>query len=212
MAWNVSNRLSKFKFTYLHVPLRLEPLAIKHLGLFCMPILTEYGLSPWALHIYTCYRAFGSETAPICFNNFCLLRCVHPTFLIWGNLSPLHHRCSVEVRNCWTMFVFNIKIYFLTVSAKSVIKRTLQIFEDWIENVAGEVVKSKQICYQSLQEVIEVALAVFPVYLHQPGGWFKSNILPVNYPLVKQFHFPKLRFWFVLTIKGRLMTHRIGTE
>lgn len=58
----------------------------------------------------------------------------------------------------------------IKISAKSVIKRTLQIFEDWIENVAGEVVKSKQICYQSLQEVIEVALAVFPVYLHQPGN------------------------------------------
>lgn len=57
----------------------------------------------------------------------------------------------------------------IKISAKSVIKRTLQIFEDWIENVAGEVVKSKQICYRSLQEVIEVALAVFPVYLHQPG-------------------------------------------
>ena len=55
------------------------------------------------------------------------------------------------------------------ISAKSVIKRTLQVFEDWIEAVAGEVVKSKQICYQSLQEVIQVALALFPVYISQPG-------------------------------------------
>ncbi|KAL5018253.1 hypothetical protein ScPMuIL_003975 [Solemya velum] len=52
--------------------------------------------------------------------------------------------------------------------AMPVIKRTLQIFEDWIENIAGEVIKSKQIFYQSLQDVIQTALAVFPVYIKHP--------------------------------------------
>lgn len=83
----------------------------------------------------------------------------------------------------------------IKISAKSVIKRTLQIFEDWIENVAGEVVKSKQICYRSLQEVIEVALAVFPVYLHQPGRcdltrcrtWFQF-LRDVCYFLSRKLH------------------------
>lgn len=51
--------------------------------------------------------------------------------------------------------------------AKPIIKKTLRIFEDWIETIAGEVVRSKQLCYQSLQEVIQVALLVFPVYLQQ---------------------------------------------
>ncbi|KAK3089908.1 hypothetical protein FSP39_007563 [Pinctada imbricata] len=55
----------------------------------------------------------------------------------------------------------------LQAEAKPVIKRTLQVFEDWIEAVAGEINKSKQICYQSLQEVIQVALALFPVYISQ---------------------------------------------
>ncbi|XP_062586944.1 exportin-6-A-like [Saccostrea cucullata] len=51
---------------------------------------------------------------------------------------------------------------------KSVIKRTAQTSRNWIKNVAREVVKSEQICYQSLQGVIDVTPAVFSVYLHQP--------------------------------------------
>lgn len=53
-------------------------------------------------------------------------------------------------------------------TGKQVIKKTLNIFQDWIEAISGEVVKSKQICYQSLQEVIQVSIAIFPVFLHPP--------------------------------------------
>lgn len=45
----------------------------------------------------------------------------------------------------------------------------MTIFQDWIEAVSGEVVKSKQICYQSLQEVIQLSVALFPLYLQPPG-------------------------------------------
>ncbi|XP_071128890.1 exportin-6-like [Mytilus edulis] len=53
-------------------------------------------------------------------------------------------------------------------TSKQVIRKALSIFQDWIEAVSGEVVKSKQICYQSLQEVIQVSIALFPIYLHPP--------------------------------------------
>ena len=49
------------------------------------------------------------------------------------------------------------------------IENTLKISQDWIEAIASESVKSKQICYQSLQEVVQVTLAIFPVYIHEPG-------------------------------------------
>lgn len=49
------------------------------------------------------------------------------------------------------------------------IENALKISQDWIEAIASESNKSKQICYQSLQEVVQVTLAIFPVYIHEPG-------------------------------------------
>ncbi|XP_052833798.1 exportin-6 [Octopus bimaculoides] len=54
-------------------------------------------------------------------------------------------------------------------SAKCLIENTLKMCQDWIENIASESNKSKQICYQSLHEIVQVTLAIFPVYIHQPG-------------------------------------------
>ncbi|KAK6169003.1 hypothetical protein SNE40_020137 [Patella caerulea] len=51
--------------------------------------------------------------------------------------------------------------------AVPVIKQTLSMLEDWIEAIAGEVVKSKKICFQSLQSVTHVTLTIFPVYIQQ---------------------------------------------
>ncbi|XP_036369999.1 exportin-6-like isoform X2 [Octopus sinensis] len=53
-------------------------------------------------------------------------------------------------------------------SAKCLIENTLKMCQDWIENIASESNKSKQICYQSLHEIVQVTLAIFPVYIHQP--------------------------------------------
>ena len=58
------------------------------------------------------------------------------------------------------------------------IQLTLQLLVDWIESISGEVVKSKQICYQSIQEVVNITLGVFPVFIHQPG-----NTLTKSYKL-----------------------------
>jgi len=41
---------------------------------------------------------------------------------------------------------------------------------DWIDCVKGEVVKTKQMCYQSMSEIVNITLGVFPVFIHQPGN------------------------------------------
>lgn len=64
------------------------------------------------------------------------------------------------------------------------ITKTLQLLEDWITSVSGEVVKSKQICFQSLQDVIQVAITIFPVYLHQPG----KKIIQVAITILFSYH------------------------
>lgn len=51
--------------------------------------------------------------------------------------------------------------------AKPVTKRTLHISRDMIENVSGEVSKTKQLCYQSLHDVIHTTVVLFPVFIHQ---------------------------------------------
>ncbi|CAG5121677.1 unnamed protein product, partial [Candidula unifasciata] len=50
--------------------------------------------------------------------------------------------------------------------AKPGIKKTMIICQDWVESLAGEVVKSKQICCSSLQEVTQTTLLIFPIYVH----------------------------------------------
>ncbi|XP_041473600.1 exportin-6-like [Lytechinus variegatus] len=52
--------------------------------------------------------------------------------------------------------------------AKPVIRKTLQILSDQVESIAGEVSKTKQLCYHSVRECIEVTLHIFPLYIQQP--------------------------------------------
>ncbi|XP_064448970.1 exportin-6 isoform X5 [Mirounga angustirostris] len=50
---------------------------------------------------------------------------------------------------------------------KVIIHQTLSVLEDLVENISGESTKSRQICYQSLQESVQVSLALFPAFIHQ---------------------------------------------
>ncbi|XP_058296353.1 exportin-6 [Hylobates moloch] len=50
---------------------------------------------------------------------------------------------------------------------KLIIHQTLSVLEDIVENISGESTKSRQICYQSLQESVQVSLALFPAFIHQ---------------------------------------------
>ncbi|XP_069761396.1 exportin-6 isoform X5 [Narcine bancroftii] len=54
-------------------------------------------------------------------------------------------------------------------NTKVVVQDTLSILRYIVENISGEVTKSRQICYQSLQESVQVSLALFPIFIHQPG-------------------------------------------
>lgn len=54
-------------------------------------------------------------------------------------------------------------------AAKVIIHQTLSVLEDIVENISGESTKSRQICYQSLQESVQVSLALFPAFIHQSG-------------------------------------------
>ncbi|XP_064607184.1 exportin-6-like [Liolophura sinensis] len=52
--------------------------------------------------------------------------------------------------------------------AKPLIKKSLQVMKDLVESIAGETVKSKQICFQSMQDLVSGTLVLFPIYIHQP--------------------------------------------
>lgn len=55
-------------------------------------------------------------------------------------------------------------------AAKPLIGNSLKLMVDWIECVSGEVIKSKQICYQSMSDMVSISLAIFPVFIHQPDA------------------------------------------
>lgn len=60
-------------------------------------------------------------------------------------------------------------MFLLNLAAKVVIHQTLSVLEDIVESISGEATKSRQICYQSLQESVQVSLALFPAFIHQSG-------------------------------------------
>lgn len=59
--------------------------------------------------------------------------------------------------------------HFSFFAAKVIIHQTLSVLEDIVESISGESTKSRQICYQSLQESVQVSLALFPAFIHQSG-------------------------------------------
>ncbi|KAG5831910.1 hypothetical protein ANANG_G00285420 [Anguilla anguilla] len=46
--------------------------------------------------------------------------------------------------------------------------QTLRVLRDIVDSISGEATKSRQICYQSLQESVQVSLTLFPIFIHQP--------------------------------------------
>uniref|UniRef100_A0A8C7FI75 Exportin 6 n=1 Tax=Oncorhynchus kisutch TaxID=8019 RepID=A0A8C7FI75_ONCKI len=51
---------------------------------------------------------------------------------------------------------------------KAVLHQTLPVLRDIVDSISGESTKSRQICYQSLQESVQVSLGLFPVFIQQP--------------------------------------------
>uniref|UniRef100_A0A3Q4BB91 Importin N-terminal domain-containing protein n=1 Tax=Mola mola TaxID=94237 RepID=A0A3Q4BB91_MOLML len=50
----------------------------------------------------------------------------------------------------------------------TVIQQSLPVLRDLVDSISGESTKSRQICYQSLQESVQVSLSLFPVFIQQP--------------------------------------------
>uniref|UniRef100_A0A671RXZ7 Exportin-6-like n=1 Tax=Sinocyclocheilus anshuiensis TaxID=1608454 RepID=A0A671RXZ7_9TELE len=46
--------------------------------------------------------------------------------------------------------------------------QTLCVLRDLVDSISGEATKSRQICYHSLQESVQVTLALFPLFIQQP--------------------------------------------
>ncbi|TRY56086.1 hypothetical protein DNTS_017930 [Danionella cerebrum] len=53
-------------------------------------------------------------------------------------------------------------------TSKAVIQQTLCVLRDLVNSISGETTKSRQICYHSLQESVQVTLALFPLFIQQP--------------------------------------------
>lgn len=53
-------------------------------------------------------------------------------------------------------------------TSKAVIEQTVCVLRDLVDSISGEATKSRQICYHSLQESVQVTLALFPLFIQQP--------------------------------------------
>lgn len=79
-----------------------------------------------------------------------------------------------------------IRIFFLhpplnilwtsSLTVKAVIQQALPVLRDLVDTISGESTKSRQICYQSLQESVQVSLGLFPVFIQQPGQCLSPTV------------------------------------
>ncbi|KAL0993693.1 hypothetical protein UPYG_G00111800 [Umbra pygmaea] len=53
-------------------------------------------------------------------------------------------------------------------NTKAMLHQTLPVLRDIVDSISGESTKSRQICYHSLQESVQVSLELFPVFIQQP--------------------------------------------
>uniref|UniRef100_A0A671TAA3 Importin N-terminal domain-containing protein n=1 Tax=Sinocyclocheilus anshuiensis TaxID=1608454 RepID=A0A671TAA3_9TELE len=53
-------------------------------------------------------------------------------------------------------------------NSKAAIQQTLCVLRDLVDSISVEATKSRQICYHSLQESVQVTLALFPLFIQQP--------------------------------------------
>lgn len=104
----------------------------------------------------------------------------HYLLLPWPGLADSEQDWTTRARHHQTFTAQLTKDYIalkdsagLTASktvqeqAKTVIRQALKVCQDWIESAAGEVIRTKQLLYQSLSPVIQTTLAVFSLYLSQ---------------------------------------------
>lgn len=71
---------------------------------------------------------------------------------------------------------------------KAVIQQTLPVLRDIVDSISGESTKSRQICYQSLQESVQVSLSLFPVFIQQPGQCLSSVQFDYSMKMIQSIH------------------------
>ena len=69
-----------------------------------------------------------------------------------------------------------------------------------VDDISKEgVSKSKQICYQSIEVLIQVSLSIFPIYLQETGTDFRFNqllkLIPWTVLIDKQGKYDSIDFW-----------------
>uniref|UniRef100_A0A673NGG2 Exportin-6-like n=1 Tax=Sinocyclocheilus rhinocerous TaxID=307959 RepID=A0A673NGG2_9TELE len=75
----------------------------------------------------------------------------------WPNRSANHARLLSSLTHQYRLL-----------PRKAVIQQTLCVLRDLVDSISGEATKSRQICYHSLQESVQVTLALFPLFIQQP--------------------------------------------
>uniref|UniRef100_A0A672YFB1 Importin N-terminal domain-containing protein n=1 Tax=Sphaeramia orbicularis TaxID=375764 RepID=A0A672YFB1_9TELE len=81
----------------------------------------------------------------------------------WQSRSSNHASLLAALTREYRLLIL---IYFQFL--KAVIQQTLPVLRDIVDSISGESTKSRQICYQSLQESVQVSLSLFPVFIQQP--------------------------------------------
>lgn len=89
----------------------------------------------------------------------------------WG--QPRVTKISTRLCNIKAFWVSNLHLHL---SGKVVIQQTVCVLRDLVDSISGEATKSRQICYHSLQESVQVTLALFPLFIQQPGKWSCGEI------------------------------------
>lgn len=65
-------------------------------------------------------------------------------------------------------------------AAKACIQFTLHVLKNLVDAVTeDQVTKTKVILYQSIQDMVQLTLTIFPIYIHHPGKG-SSMLGPVN--------------------------------
>ncbi|GFS20899.1 exportin-6-like [Elysia marginata] len=154
----------------------------------------------------------------------------HYLLLPWPNLSSSQQDWGVRAAH-HKSFISQLTKQFMAVAmrpdlatskpaqaeAKPLMKRTMQICQDLVESLAGEVVRSKQICCQSLTDLTQCTLNVFQVYVHDVEvvehvmTYFLAMFQGLRVQMGVAFT-EKVIHTFMNIFSGELLTHTIHQE
>uniref|UniRef100_A0A667Y364 Exportin 6 n=1 Tax=Myripristis murdjan TaxID=586833 RepID=A0A667Y364_9TELE len=87
--------------------------------------------------------------------------------LPWPNLPESEQQWQTRSSNHASLLAALTRDYRI-LRVKTVLQQTLPVLRDIVNSISGESTKSRQICYQSLQESVQVSLSLFPVFIQQP--------------------------------------------